>query len=218
MPKTIPILTAVEYQQMICMKPQDPPTPKSHDAYLRDRLIIYLMLEAGLRSSEVSLILHHDCYHDHTAGRIIKVTQATAKRQVARDIPATQFLANALYEFRPADHPAHTANPSPPLISSITEPKGTKPRTNQRVVNRWSKQLLGHEIWPHVLRHTFAMRLLDSGCSLPVLQTLMGHKNLSSTQVYMHTNSVHAADAIANMSRHTGQKDPPPPEPPPDPV
>lgn len=207
MPQTIPILDAAEYATLISMSQPQPITPASQDRYARDRLLIFLMLEAGLRSSECSLIKHADCYYDTEPSRVINITAAAAKRQQPRDIPCTPILHQALCHYRPGHHTTHILTPSPPLLSSLTYPKGTSVRTNQRIVERWSKSLIAREIWPHVLRHTFAMRLLRSGCSLPVLQHLLGHRHLSSTQVYMHTNSKDTSDAIAAMAR----KDPHPP-------
>ncbi|GAH96402.1 unnamed protein product, partial [marine sediment metagenome] len=55
------------------------------------------------------------------------------------------------------------------------------------------------EIHPHILRHTFATRLM-SKTSMRVVQELLGHKNLSSTQIYTHPNNADLQEAIDSLN------------------
>lgn len=59
----------------------------------------------------------------------------------------------------------------------------------RKVLNRWVSQTTIHKkITPHMFRHSFATHLLDHGCDLRVVQEILGHKSLSSTQLYTHTS------------------------------
>ena len=59
-------------------------------------------------------------------------------------------------------------------------------RAIQHILNRWCKRLEVPHIHPHQLRHSFATRNINAGMSSPVLQELMGHSNLATTQRYFH--------------------------------
>jgi integrase/recombinase XerC len=64
-------------------------------------------------------------------------------------------------------------------------------RTVQKILTKYARNI-NKKVHPHILRHTFATHLLDGGADLKVVQELLGHADLSSTQIYTHVTQGHA--------------------------
>ena len=150
---------------------------------LRDRALLELLYASGLRVSElVSLNLEQVDLDTHE----IRVWgKGSKERIVLMGQPAARALKAYLTQGKP-------------------ELSGKK-RTNALFLNRYGERLIerrvqrilgkyasiasiGKRVYPHMLRHTFATHLLDGGADLRVVQELLGHASLSSTQIYTHVS------------------------------
>lgn len=150
----------------------------------RDRAMIYLLYATGLRVSElVGLELEHV---DLEAG-YVKVRGKGGKERIAPFAPiAGEKLSAYLNEARPAL--------APTTRLAFANHRGA-PLSRQafwKILKTLAAQAgIQHEIYPHVLRHSFATHLLQAGVNLRSLQLLLGHSDLSTTQIYTHIAPEH---------------------------
>ena len=154
---------------------------------LRDRLIINILYSTGIRLSELIglKISDVDIYNQQ-----IKVL---GKRNKERIIPITKELTEQIPLYIDAKKSAGFANDY--LLTTI---KGEKlyPKMVYSIVKRNLSLVTSIEKRsPHVLRHTFATHLLNKGADLNSIKELLGHANLSATQVYTH-NSIERLKTI----------------------
>jgi len=150
-------------------------------ADIRDRLIIELLYFTGIRLSELINIRISDIhFHD----LVIKVV---GKRNKERLIPINSYLSKSIKEYIGLrDREFGESNKSDFLI--VTN-KGAKTYSKliYRVVNRYLGTVTTHDKRsPHVLRHSFATHMLNNGADLNAIKEILGHANLSATQVYTH--------------------------------
>ena len=145
----------------------------------RDRAILVLLYETGLRMSELMGLTLPDL---HATRNELRVLGKGNKERVVPLLPATVKMLLDQSDARP--HEATTlfvTNGGKPLYPSFV----------YRLVNRYlGKVSTLQKCSPHVLRHTFATHLLNRGAELAAVKDLLGHASLSSTQVYtQHTTA-----------------------------
>jgi integrase/recombinase XerC len=152
---------------------------------MRDRAILEMLYAAGTRVSELAGL---DMEEVNLPLREIRVWGKGGKeRVVLLGAPAVRALEEYLLHGRPG-----TASKSPALFVNHCGKRLTV-RQVQRLVKGYAlKAGLEKRVHPHLVRHTFATHLLDGGADLRVVQELLGHTSLTSTQVYTHVSQAHA--------------------------
>ncbi len=152
----------------------------------RDKAILELFYSSGLRLSE--LVSLDKIHLDLSEGLL----QVKGKGDKERRVPIGSLAVVALQQWLAVrDELAHS-NEQALFVSN----RGTRisPRNVQQRVNYWQRQKgLEQHIHPHKLRHSFASHLLESSGDLRAVQELLGHADISTTQVYTHLDYQHLA-------------------------
>ena len=154
---------------------------------LRDKALLELLYASGLRVSEVVSLNLADIHF--ATGEIRVWGKGSKERVVLMGIPARQALIDYINHGRPQ------------LLQGRQEPAVFVNRFGKRLSQRWVQMIiarhaqrmgLGTKATPHVFRHSFATHLLDGGADLRVVQELLGHSKLSTTQIYTHVTQAQA--------------------------
>ncbi len=153
---------------------------------VRDAAILELLYSSGLRLGElVALDLGDLDLKDATV-------RVTGKGNKTRVVPVGRYARRALKTW--LARRAELAKQDEPALFVGRRGERLKPRAIQARVKRWAK-LQGSPVGvhPHLLRHSFATHLLESSGDLRGVQELLGHANISTTQVYTHLDFQHLA-------------------------
>lgn len=158
----------------------DPNTPEG----IRDRAMLYLMYATGLRVSElVSLTLRE---LDLRAGLVRVVGKGRKQRVVPYGERAADRLSEYLADSRTALLLSQELTESSYLFVTRRSPLMTR-QAFWKNIKRYALQAgIDVNVSPHKLRHSFATHLLNHGANLRLVQTLLGHANLTTTEIYTH--------------------------------
>tara|TARA_R110002072_G_scaffold929_3_gene7485 strand:+ start:24656 stop:25531 length:876 start_codon:yes stop_codon:yes gene_type:complete len=162
---------------------------------LRDQLMIEIFYQTGVRSSE--LINLKDKLVTNSYIKII------GKRNKERIIPISKELYELTLKYK---EQRNNITLDKEFLFVLNSGKKLYPKFVYRRINNYLSRVTELEKKsPHVLRHTFATHMLNSGAGLEVLKELLGHANLSATQVYTH-NSFAQLTSIYSQSHPRGHK------------
>jgi integrase/recombinase XerC len=147
----------------------------------RDRAFLELLYASGLRVSElVGLTLEQI---DLESNEIRVWGKGSKERVVLMGEPAAAALKDYLNQGRVELLGKKKSQAL--FLNRYGQP--LPERSVQRILQQYAKKVgIGKRVHPHMLRHTFATHLLDGGADLRVVQELLGHARLSSTQIYTH--------------------------------
>ena len=152
----------------------------------RDKAIMELFYSSGLRLSELAgLDLGDLDLADHTV-------RVLGKGNKTRLVPVGSFALTAIKDW--LQERALLVQDETPAVFVSQQGKRLAVRTIQLRVAAWAKQQgLGQHVHPHMFRHSFASHILESSQDLRGVQELLGHANISTTQVYTHLDFQHLA-------------------------
>jgi integrase/recombinase XerC len=158
--------------------------------YLKDskwKLIYSLMVHAGLRVGEVVMLKWSD-FFDNSLPRIrLIVRPEITKTKSQRIIPLHVKTQNLLLAYVLIKASDYKADENAFMFQNKGCDNHISIRHIQRMLTIQSSIAFGECIHPHTLRHTYATNLMKI-CNIRIVQELLGHKSLQSTQVYTHPN------------------------------
>lgn len=165
---------------------------------MRTYTMAVLMLDAGLRVGELVQLELRDLYFQKEPVKTLIVRSQIAKGKHERSVPMSSRAHDALLNFLEespwlSNQPINTY-----AFRVIDRHEHLSTRQVERAIRSAAMKSLGRPVHPHILRHTFASRLMRVTDSRTV-QELLGHRNLSSTQIYTHPNEDDKKKAIANL-------------------
>jgi integrase/recombinase XerD len=153
---------------------------KSDTIYgLRDYCIIELMYSAGLRVSELCFL---KIEHMNIEDGILRVFGKGSKERI---VPLGENAKRALDAYLVRSRPSFVNTNTDTTIFLSRMGKGLSRKTIWYMIKRYSeKALIKKAIKPHTMRHSFATHLLEGGADLRSIQDLLGHADISTTQIY----------------------------------
>jgi integrase/recombinase XerD len=168
-------LTVTEVEKLLEAPDRD--TPEG----MRDRAMLLLLYAAGLRASEVVTLRMENV--EANAG-FLRVLGKGGKERV---VPVAEAALDALREYQENGRPKFLKKKA---TTALFLSRLGRPVTRQTLWNRivrWSREAgIRTRISPHTLRHSFAGHLLAGGADLRAVQVMLGHADISTTQIYTH--------------------------------
>lgn len=180
-PKKLPkLLDTDQATQLVEIDDKDP-------LAIRDKAILELMYSSGLRLSELVMLNIDSLDLDDAVVTVI------GKGKKTRVIPVGKQACKALKQWLKSRGEIAKEEEVAVFVSQ----RGTRisRRSIQQRLKKWAiKQGLTNHVNPHMLRHSFASHLLESSGDLRAVQELLGHADITTTQVYTHLNFQHLAN------------------------
>lgn len=149
----------------------------------RDRALLEMLYGSGLRVSELVNLRPEQVDWEESFVRV------TGKGNKTRYVPLGGEAAQALKYYREHARPllVREGKPMPrELFLSKLGGKLTRERIRQIIKTRALAAGLEENVFPHIMRHSFATHLLENGADLRVIQDMLGHADLATTQIYTH--------------------------------
>lgn len=180
--RTLPKLLKAPDAAWLCELP-----PADEPAGQRDRAVLELLYGSGLRVAELCGLDVDDV--DAGAARV----RVTGKGRKQRQVPMSEPACRAVETYR-SDGRRELVKPGSPADARhalFLNSRGGRlgPRSVRSMLERYLSAEGAAPVGPHALRHSFATHLLDGGADLRVVQELLGHASLATSQIYTHVST-----------------------------
>ncbi|MFH1692638.1 MAG: site-specific tyrosine recombinase XerD [Candidatus Omnitrophota bacterium] len=153
------------------------------DQGIRDRAILETMYATGMRVSEVSSLKLRDTHLD------VGFLRCQGKGKKERIVPLGKKAVVAIARYLEKVRPKQIKKESPTELFLNRSGKKISRISLWKIIKRYaSKAGIKKAVKPHILRHSFATHLLEGGADLRSVQEMLGHVDISTTQIYTHIN------------------------------
>jgi site-specific recombinase XerD len=165
--------------------------PRLRVMVLRDAAIVRLILFTGLRVGEIVQLKLSDITLDERKGSVVVREGKGTKR---REIPLNSRARKGLLDYLRVRPDVEKEG-----LFLGQRDEGIQSKTVQRAVQRFAGEAGLENVTPHILRHSFAKALIDSGVSLEKVATLLGHSNLNTTRIYTTPGERDLEEAVKTL-------------------
>jgi integrase/recombinase XerD len=152
-------------------------------AAVRDRALIEVLYATGLRVSELCSLTIDNIFFD--AGYL----RCTGKGQKERVVPFSEKAAEALKIYLNGARASFTQNPRNRFVFISRRGQKISRKTVWKLIKQYARKVgIQKKLSPHTLRHSFASHLLANNAPLRVIQEMLGHADITTTQIYTHVD------------------------------
>ena len=174
--KNLPDVLTID-QVLIMIDQQDTSKP----AGLRDRAILEVMYACGLRVSELCALRQRDLMIEHEIIRVL------GKGSKERFVPIGKSAMESIHEYQLRIRHLHANDRSKDVLFLNRRGSGLSRMFIWKLTDKSARSAeLPVHVHPHMLRHSFATHLLEGGADLRAVQEMLGHSDISTTQIYTH--------------------------------
>lgn len=168
---------------------------KNVKSCLRHELIVLLMMDCGLRVTEVCRL--QITHFDFSNSQLIVPSLKKRGKQTFRTIPMTSRVIECLSRYYVK---LRDKEPEAYLFPSSVSVSG---HISRKAVWKFIKRKSGYVAHPHMLRHTFATKIVNEGNDIRTAQKLLGHKSSQTTEIYLHVDEERKRQAIKSIDKRT---------------
>lgn len=182
--KRVPQSLSQGDMELLLSEPARTQTPKA----LRDRALLEVLYATGLRVTELVSLNVDDANLASATVRVVR-----PKDQQERIVPVHQRALGPLQDYLERGRIQLLRDPQEPALFLNHRGKRLTRQGLWLIVKHYVREVgISEEVTPHTLRHTFASHLLDKKAELEYVQQILGHANISTTQVYTHVSGEEA--------------------------
>ena len=183
-PRKLPVVLSAEEVQKLLAEP-----PHDMILGLRDRALLVLLYGTGIRASECATLT------EEAVDLVANTVRVVGKGDYERSVPLNPKVTEALQAYRQArgEVPRREA-----FFRSRRDKAMSRGAIYERVRTYARRAHIEKRVSPHTLRHTFATHLLRAGVGLVTIRDLLGHRLITSTQIYLHVTAEDLRSAAAS--------------------
>lgn len=179
--------------------------PDNSPAGLRDRAILELLYGGGLRVSELCGLKRNQLMMQ------IRSVRVMGKGKKERLIPLGDCAVDALKEYLEKGRPYLVKPPHEDeqgIFLNQRDGRALTDRSVRYIINKYVERMSATlKISPHMLRHSYATHMLENGADIRIIQELLGHERLSTTQIYTHVTKSHMMESYRDAHPRSRKED-----------